>query len=174
MTELLIYWRDYKQNWVRQFAGERAHYWHSNARLIGELQPGDVLWIVTSGASLGHEAKQAGFLVAIWKVKEVIPNPGDDPAYPSADYRFRLVAEGEESVTFKEPVPVDPIVRPPGRDPALSIGRFLQGPRKLSDEKIRLLRAAAGPDLALKWLVGGRRAKEEGRRAEEEGRRRDG
>lgn len=154
MTNILIYWRDYKQNWIRQFAGERAHLWHSNAKLIGDLQPGDALWMVTSGANVRHEVKQAGFLVAIWRVSEVIANPGDDPAYPNEDYRFRVVMDGTESITFEESVAVDHILRPLGRDPAVSIGRFLQGPRKLTDEKVRLLRAAAGPDLALKWLKG--------------------
>ena len=70
MTDVLIYWRDYKQNWIRQFAGERAYYWHSNAKLLGEVEPGDHLWLVTSVANVAHEVKQAGFLVAIWTVKE--------------------------------------------------------------------------------------------------------
>jgi hypothetical protein len=43
MTDVLLYWRDYKQNWPKQFAGERAYYWHSNAKLLGELEPGDPL-----------------------------------------------------------------------------------------------------------------------------------
>lgn len=154
MTDVLIYWRDYKQNWVRQFAGDRAWFWHSNAKLLSELQPGDHLWMVTSGANVGQEAKQAGFLVAIWTVKETRENPGDDPAYPKDDYRFRAIGNPEESITFDDPVLVDHILRPEGRDKAVSIGRFLQGPRKLTDEKVRLLRAAAGPDLALKWLTG--------------------
>ena len=80
MTDVLLYWRDYKQNWIRQFAGDRAHYWHSNAKLLGELEPGDHLWLVTSGANVGHDVKQAGILVAIWTVKEAVENPGDDPA----------------------------------------------------------------------------------------------
>lgn len=154
MTNILIYWRDYQQNWVRRFAGERAHFWHSSAKLIGDLQPGDILWMVTSGAAVRHEAKQAGFLVATWKAKEVVANPGDDPAYPNEDYRFRVMVDDTEPISFEEPVLVDHILRPPGRDHAVSIGRFLQGPRKLTDEMVRLLRAAAGPDLALKWLKG--------------------
>ncbi len=149
MTNILIYWRDYKRN-----LPEQAFRWHSNARLLGKLEAGDRLWMVTSGANVRHEVKQAGFLVAIWNVKEVIANPGDDPAYLNEDYRFRIVVDDTESITFEEPVLVDHILRPPGRDPAVSIGRFLQGPRKLTDEKVRLLRAAAGPDLALKWLKG--------------------
>jgi hypothetical protein len=60
-------------------------------------------------------------------------------------------------VVLDEPVLVDHILRPEGRDKAASIGRFLQGPRKLDDQKVRLLRAAAGPKMALKWLTGNRR-----------------
>jgi hypothetical protein len=154
MTDVLIYWRDYKQNWIRQFAGDRAYYWHSNAKLLADLEPGDHLWLVTSGVNIGHEIKSAGFLAAIWTVKEAVDNPGDDPAYPRDDYRFRVIANPAESITFEELVPVDHILRPHGRDKAASIGRFLQGPRKLDEQKVRQLRAAAGPELALKWLTG--------------------
>jgi hypothetical protein len=156
MTDVLIYWRDYRQNWVRQFAGERAYFWHSNAKLLGELMPGDRLWMVTSGKSLQQEAEQAGFLVAVWQVKEVIENPGDDPAYPVAEYRFRVIADDAGSIQFTVPVLVDHILRPEGRDKAASIGKFLQGPRKLRDEKVRLLKAAAGPQMAQLWLTGKR------------------
>jgi hypothetical protein len=142
MTDVLIYWRDYKQNWVRQFAGERASFWHSNAKLLGE------------------QAQQAGFLVAVWQVRQVVENPDDDPAYPAEQYKYRVIAEEAESLNLEPPVPVDHILRPQGRDRAVSIGRFLQGPRKLSDEKVRLLRAAAGPQMAQQWLVG-RSKKEE-------------
>ena len=154
MTDVLVYWRDYKQNWIRQHAGERAWYWHSNSKVLGELLPGDRLWLVTSGEGVQAEAKQAGFLVAIWKVKEVLENLGDDPAYPKDDYRYRLVADNAESIRLDDPVVVDHLLRPEGRDRAVSIGWVLQGPRKLSDEKARLLRAAASPELALKWLTG--------------------
>ena len=57
-------------------------------------------------------------------------------------------------MSLDEPVLVDHILRPEGRDDAVSIGRFLQGPRRLSDERVRLMRAAAGPHLAQKWLTG--------------------
>lgn len=152
MTDVLIYWRDYRKN-----AECPTWTWNTNARLLARLQPGDRLWFVTSGKNLRQEPQTAGFLVAVWPVQEVIENPGDDPAYPRADYRFRVVADAAELVTFHEPVPVDHILRPAGRDRAASIGRFLQGPRKLSDERVRLLRLAAGPDLALKWLTGNKR-----------------
>ena len=61
MADVLIYWRDYAANWAYQFAGDRAFYWHSSAKCIAELQPGDRMWMVTSGGRkgtqlfLGHE-----------------------------------------------------------------------------------------------------------------------
>jgi len=109
--------------------------------------------MVTAGRNLGHEAEQAGFLVAIWQVRQVVQNPGDDPAYPQDQYRYRVTADAEHSISFAEPVPVDHILRPMGRDRAVSIGTFLQGPRKINEQKVRLLRAAAGPDLAIQWLT---------------------
>lgn len=149
MTDVLIYWRDYRKNVEEPVAA-----WHSNAKLLGELQPGDRLWFVTSGKNLGQEGDAAGFLVAVWQVQEVQPNLGDNPGYPKDEYRYRIVASGEESVIFDEPVLVDHIIRPEGRDKAVSIGRLLQGPRKLDDQKVRQLRAAAGPKMALSWLKG--------------------
>jgi hypothetical protein len=152
MTDLLIYWRDYRRN----VAEDRVHGWYSNSRLLGGLQAGDRLWMVTSGTNVGSELKQAGFLVGIWTIKRVVENAGDDEVYPRASYRFFAIADQNESLIFEEPVLVDHILRPAGRDKSASIGRFLQGPRKLTGEKLRLLRAAAGPDLALRWLTGQR------------------
>ena len=149
MTDVLVYWRDYRKN-----AEGPITAWHSNSPMLGDLQPGDRLWFVTSGKNLRHDAEQAGFLVAVWQVQEVKDNPGDDDRYPKDDYRFRIVPNEGESVNFDEPVLVDHILRPEGRDKAASIGRFLQGPRKLKDQTVRLLRAAAGPKMALKWLTG--------------------
>jgi len=76
MADVLIYWRDYRKN-----AEGAITAWHSNAKLLGALLPGDRLWFVTSGKNLRQEeAAQAGFLVAVWQVQEVKQNPGDDPA----------------------------------------------------------------------------------------------
>ncbi len=152
MTDLLIYWRDYAANWAYQFAGERAFYWHSSAKCIAGLQPSDRMWMVTSGRGLREDAEQAAFLVGVWAVREVVDNPGDDLAYPADGYRKRVVADPSASVMLADPIPVDHILRPAGGDRAVSIGRFLQGPRVLSDEKKRLLRAAAGGELAAEWL----------------------
>src|SRR5262249_43054313 len=123
--------------------------WHSNARVFGKLLPGDLLWFVTSGKNLHHEPKQAGFLVAIWRVEEVLPNPGGNPAYPKKAYRWRVVAHQAASLDLSEPGLVAHILRPEGRDADLSIGRFLQGPRKLKESAVRRLREAAGSLVAL-------------------------
>ena len=152
MADVLIYWRDYAANWAHQFAGDRAFFWHSSAKCVTELLPGDRMWMVTSGKGLLEDAEQAAFLVGVWAVREVIGNPDDDPAYPAEDYRKRVVADPSGSVMLTDPVSVDHILRPAGRDRVVSIGRFLQGPRVLTDEKRRLLRAAAGGELAAAWL----------------------
>lgn len=130
---------------------------HTNVRWLGDLQPGDRLWVVTSGACLWREEQQAGFLVALWTVAGVAENPGDDPARPRDDFRYRIVADDSESITFDDPVLVDDILRPEGRDEQEPIGRFLSAPKRLDERLVRRLRAAAGPELALKWLIGNRR-----------------
>jgi hypothetical protein len=58
----------------------RAYYWRFDAKLFGELLPIDRLWMDTSGKSLPHAEEQAGLLVAVWQVKEVVENPSDDLA----------------------------------------------------------------------------------------------
>jgi hypothetical protein len=148
MTDVLLFWRDYKKNWLEQLGGERPYYWHSKARMLIHLEPGDRLWLVTSGASFGHEAGRAGFLVAIWTLEDVFQNPGDDPLYSREAYPFRVTADPAGSVVFEEPVLVDDVLRPAGRDKTVPIGRFLQGPRRIKEERLRLLLAAANPDPA--------------------------
>lgn len=157
MSDVLIYWRDYRQNRGRRLAGEQAWHWHSNARVLGNLVPADRLWLVTSGKCLRQEAEQAGFLVAVWQVREVIDNPDDDPAYPADVYRYRVIADESNSQNFGEtPILVDHILRPARASKSISIGRYLQGPRKLDAQTSRLLRAAAGPQMAQQWLTGKR------------------
>ena len=107
MNDVLVYWRDYRKNATGQYAG-----WHSNSHLLSKLLPGDRMWMVTSGKALQHEAEQAGFLVAVWQVGEAAENPGDDLAYPKDRFRFRIVPNRRESVTFNEPILVDHILRP--------------------------------------------------------------
>ena len=119
-----------------------------------ELHAGDKLWLITSGKNVSSKAVQAGFLVGIWQVRDVVENPGDDPAYPKSEYKYRIIAEPSASVMFDEPVMVDHNVRSADSDKAVSIGRFLQGPRKLKEEKVRLLKSAAGPSMAKHYLTG--------------------
>jgi hypothetical protein len=127
--------------------------WHSNHCAIGELMPGDRLWVVTSGRSLGLPDQSAGYLIGVWSVASVIENPADDPDYPAPKYQHRVVINENEAIHLDEPVSVDHLIRGEGYDSQIPIGRFLRGPRRLSDEKVRQLRAAAGADMAKKWLT---------------------
>ena len=128
--------------------------WHSNHRLFVDLMPGDRLWVVTSGGALGREDKSAGYLVAMWPVAQIIENPGDEPEYPARKFGHRILVSQSEAIHLDQPVCVDHILRGEGYDKRIAIGRFLRGPRRLSSEKVRQLRSAAGADLAQKWLRG--------------------
>ncbi len=52
MADVLVYWRDYPANWAYRFSGDRAFYWHSSAKCVAEVLPGDRMWMVTSGKGL--------------------------------------------------------------------------------------------------------------------------
>ena len=150
MTDVLIYWKDYRPEKARSATLR----WHSNHRVFGDLLPGDRLWVVTSGRSLGRDDKSAGYLVAVWPVAQVIQNPGDDPDYPARTYQHRVLINEVEAMHLDQPVCVDHIIRGEAYNKDVSVGRFLRGPRRLSDEKVRQLRSAAGADMAHKWLTG--------------------
>lgn len=154
MLDILFYWRDYKQNWRGQFSADNAYYWYTNSKKMAEVHAGDKLWFVTSGRNIGHTTKQAGFLLANWQVRDVVINPGDDPAYPAVEYRYRIVADPSASITFEEAIPVDHLLRPAGKDRSIGIGRFLQRPKVLSEENVRALKEACGAQMALTYLKG--------------------
>ncbi len=154
MTDVLIYWRDYRRNREGQFVDADALRWHSNSQVLGKMTGGDRLWMVTCGASLDQERRNEAFLVGIWSVADVVANPGDDAAYPPERYRYRVLADTAESIVLAEPVPVDDVLRPARWATSVPIGRLLQGPRRLDAGQVRRLRAAAGGQLALQWLVG--------------------
>jgi hypothetical protein len=150
MTDVMIYWKDYRP----EKAQCETLWWHSNHRVFTDLLPGDRLWVVTSGKSLGRDDESTGYLIAVWPVAKVMRNPGDHPDYPARKYQHRVLVNDVEAMHLDQPVCVDHIIRRAEYDQDVSVGRFLRGPRRLSDEKIRQLRSAAGADLAHKWLTG--------------------
>jgi hypothetical protein len=150
MTDVLVYWKDYQPEKARS---ECLH-WHSNHRVFGDLLPGDRLWVVTSGKSLGRDDQSAGYLVAVWPVARVMQNPGDDPNYPARKFQHRDLVNEVNATHLDQPVCVDHIIRGEAYYKDVSVGRFLRGPRRLSDKKVRQLRSAAGADMAHKWLTG--------------------
>ena len=150
MTDVLVYRKAYQPETAR---GACLH-WHSNHRVFGDLLPGDRLWVVTSGKSLGRDDDNAGYLVAVWPVAHIMQNPGDHPAYPARKFQYRVLVNAVEAMHFDRPVCVDSIIRRDAYDKDVPVGRFLRGPRRLPDEKVRQLRSAAGADMAHKWLTG--------------------
>src|SRR5208337_809705 len=118
------------------------------------------------GKSLGRPDQSAGYLVGMWPVAAVIENPGGDPDYPAPKYQHRVLISETEAIHLDEPVCVDHLIRGEGYDIQIPIGRFLRGPRRLTDKKVRQLRAAAGAEMALMYFKGGGR-KNEGKRREE-------
>ncbi|MGQ4810177.1 hypothetical protein NKDENANG_03626 [Candidatus Entotheonellaceae bacterium PAL068K] len=150
MTDVLVYWKTYRPEKARN----ETRRWHSNHRVFNDLLAGDRLWVVTSGKSLGRYSERAGYLVAVWPVAQVMQNPGDDPDYPARKYQHRVLINEVEVIHLDQPVCVDHVIRREASDKAVSVGRFLRGPRRLSDEKVRQLRRAAGADMAHQWLTG--------------------
>jgi hypothetical protein len=157
MTDVLVYEPEYGKS----PANDGAPRWHSNHRIFSDLLPGDRLWVVTSGKCLGRPDPSAGYLVAMWPVASVTENPGDDHRYPAPKYQHRIIVSQTDAIHLDEPVCVDHVIRGDGYDREVPIGRFLRGPRRLTDEKLRQLRVAAGAELALKYFKGGRRRAEE-------------
>jgi hypothetical protein len=141
--------------------------WHSNHRVFRDLIPGDRLWVVTSGKSLGMDNESAGYVVAVWPVAQVVKNPGDDPQYPARKFEHRVLVNETEAIHLDEPVDVDHVIRGEGYDPRIPVGRFLRGPRRLTDDKVRQLRSAAGAEIAQKWLTASKPANGPGPAADE-------
>jgi four helix bundle protein len=112
------------------------------------------LWVITSGKSLGLERESAGYLVGVWPVTAVTKNPADDPEFLARKYQYRVLMNETEAIHLEEPVNVDHVIRGEGYDAQIPVGRFLRGPRRLTDAKVRLRRSAAGAEMARKWLTG--------------------
>ena len=59
--------------------------------------------------------------------------PTTIPNYPREKFRYRIIPDEAHSITLAEPVLVDHVLRPERANKGLSIGRFLQGPRKITE-----------------------------------------
>ena len=94
MTDVLVYCPDYRKDARKQ---EECR-WHSNHRVFEDLRPGDRLWVVTSGKSLGLENESARYVVAVWPVAQVVKNPGDDPQYSARKFEHRILVNEIEAI----------------------------------------------------------------------------
>ena len=79
--------------------------------------------------------------------------PGDDPQYPARKFEQRVLVNETEAIHLDEPVDVDHVIGGELYDARTSVGCFLRGPRRLSDERVRQLHSAAVADIAQKWLT---------------------
>ena len=79
----------------------------------------------------------------------------------------RVLVNETEAIHLDEPVCVDHVIRGEGYDARIPVGRFLRGPRRLTDEKVRQLRSAAGAEIAQKWLTASKPANGAGAVADE-------
>ena len=155
MADALVYRPDYSKS----PANEDAARWHSNHRIFSDLLPGDRLWVMTSGKNLGLPDQSAGYLVGMWPVAAIIENPGDNPDYPAPKYQHRVLVSETEAIHLDEPVCVDHLIRGEGYDSQIPIGRFLRGPRRLTDKKVRRL-GMGGAEMARKWLTASKQTPE--------------
>jgi hypothetical protein len=149
VTDVMVYSPDGPSAWM---CGHPLR-WHSSHRVLGDLVPGDRLWVMTSGKALGRPDTSAGYLLGVWSLASVIANPGDDPNYPAPKYEHRLLINETEALHLDEPICVDHLIRGEGYDAEIPTGRFLRGPRRLTDEKVPQLCTAAVADTARKWLT---------------------
>jgi hypothetical protein len=108
---------------------------------MGALEPGDRLWLVSSGQGLGIAPAQAGWLVEVWQVLDRIPNPGDDARYPPERYAHRILARLDQTHSPAGPINVDPLIRPLSSGAQAPIGQLLQGPRRLASQTVASLMA---------------------------------
>ena len=149
MTDVLVYWPDFSKNAPKP----EIHRWHSNHCLFGDLLPGDRLWVVTSGKSLtlekempaiwlpsGRCRRSSGIRATILSIRPGNINTACCQARPR---RFIWTTQFAWTTSSGRGL----------RMRRVPVGRFLRGPRRLTDEKVRQLRSAAGADIAQKWLT---------------------
>jgi hypothetical protein len=143
MSDVLVFWKDYRRNVAGRGPSTTKRTWNSSAAKFRRLSAGDRLWFVTSGAQLGREPRHAAFLVEVVRVQEVLENPGDEPDYPASAFRHRIVGELDADLLLEAPLLVDSIVRKPEWPSSQGIGRFLQSPQGIEGDRLeRILEAA--------------------------------
>ena len=135
MTNVLLFWKNYASD-LKRHGEEALSSWHSNSGIVGKLQEGDQIWLVSSGKILKLQPESAGFLIAIVQVVRVEGNRMDAGSYSSENFKYRVIFDQEKTRLLEPPINIDEILRPADRDETIPIGRFLQGPRKIKDERL--------------------------------------
>ncbi len=147
MADFAIYWKNFSRDRRRYGFGPTKPLpdWRTNSeRLSAHLQPGDRLWFFAAGEACGGEEPTAGYLVNFFVVQSVVENKGDDPGYPREEFRFTVWSEPGNRAWVSPPLLADRLVRPAGHRVEIHIGGLLQGPRRLSDDKVASLESLVG------------------------------
>jgi hypothetical protein len=119
-----VYWAFFKR--------ERES-WPVTSWLVGSgsrlahIEPGDRLWLVTSGQLATMDQETFGYLVEVFEV-DAVEDINDER------FKFKIVGKVARCIAIDPPLLVDSVVRPEGADTERSIGTFRQGPWKLSAE----------------------------------------
>ena len=139
MSDFAIYWKNYSQD-IRNCAFGPSNPladWRSNSdRLHKQLKLGARLWFFAAGESCNGNIGTAAYLVNVFRVREVVDNSGDDPEYPTEEFRYTIWSEPDGCVWISPPAMADQIVRPAGHQIEVHIGKLMQGPRRLPEEKV--------------------------------------
>lgn len=124
MSNYGVYWAYFKR--------EREN-WPVTSWLVGSgsrlahVEPGDRLWLMTSGQLAQMDQDNLGFLVEVLEVQAV-----ED--INEEKFKFRIVGTASRCIAIDPPMLVDGVVRPDGADAERSIGTFWQAPWKLTLE----------------------------------------
>jgi hypothetical protein len=159
VSDFAIYWKNIVRD--RELFGfgpsKPLADWRTNSKwLFRSLRAGDRLWFFACGRSCGGEVATAAYLVNVFEARCIIENAGDDPDYPSGEFRYTVWAERELCRWVDPPMLGDEFVRPAGHELSEHIGNLLQGPRRLAEPVAaalleRLRGSAAGWPGAISW-----------------------
>ncbi len=144
MADFGIYWKNFAKE------GEQGDWpclgWFTNSeRLARQIQAGDRLWLFTTGDACDMPESKMGYLVQLFVVESVAGNPGSNHEYPPTDFAFFIRGSKAGCIKVDPPLLVDTIIREPGTNTDLSIGKVRQSPWKMKEEMASALRSLLKP-----------------------------
>ncbi len=136
MPDFGFYWK----NFAKDSDWPCARYFSGAERVVGKISRQDHVWLFASGDTCGMSEGNSGYLVQVFVVGSVGPNPGDNPEYRVETFPQSIDADPNRCVAVDPPLLVDEIVRGTQGDRHLHIGRVRQKPWRLSEDMVGKLR----------------------------------